>query len=163
MRYVLRQKLFAFGDDFKIKDEDGRDVFIVDGKVFSIGDKLSFRDMEGNELVYIREKLISIGHTYELYRGGELAGVVKKKLFTLFRCKFSVDVPGPNDLEAQGSFLDYEYRFERDGRQVAEVSKRWFSFSDTYAVDIAPGEDDVLILASAVVIDLICHGDRKEH
>jgi uncharacterized protein YxjI len=44
---------------------------------------------------------------------------------------------------------------------VAEVSKRWFSFSDTYGVDIADGEDDTLILASTVVIDMVCHGDRK--
>jgi uncharacterized protein YxjI len=39
---------------------------------------------------------------------------------------------------------------------------RWFSFSDTYGIDVAPGEDDVLILASAVVIDQVCHGDEGE-
>ncbi|HWI57253.1 MAG TPA: hypothetical protein VNZ22_08500, partial [Bacillota bacterium] len=72
-----------------------------------------------------------------------------------------VDVPGPDDLEAQGSFMDMEYAFERGGRTVAEVSKRWFSWADTYGVDIAEGQDDVLILASTVVIDLVCHGDNK--
>jgi hypothetical protein len=30
-------------------------------------------------------------------------------------------------------------------------------------VDIAEGEDDVLILASTVVIDLCCHADQKHH
>jgi len=44
---------------------------------------------------------------------------------------------------------------------VAEVSKRWFSWSDTYGVDISDGEDDVLLLASTVVIDMVCHGDDK--
>ena len=87
--------------------------------------------------------------------------MVKKHLFTLFRCKFTVDVPGPDDLEAEGSFLDMEYTFARAGKTVAEVSKRWFSFTDTYGVDIDGGEDDVLILASTVVIDMICHGDHK--
>jgi uncharacterized protein YxjI len=33
--------------------------------------------------------------------------------------------------------------------------------ADTYGVDIADGENDVLILASTVVIDLCCHGDQK--
>src|SRR5687767_10653973 len=122
MRYVLRQKLFAFGDDFHIRDESGRDVFLVDGKAFSIGDKLSFRDTTGTELVYIRERLLSFGPAYELYRNDQLAAVVKKKHFTLMRCKFSVDVPGPDDLEAQGDFLNREYAFERGGRNVAEVS-----------------------------------------
>jgi len=54
-----------------------------------------------------------------------------------------------------------EYTFTRADQVVAEVSKRWFSFTDTYGVDIQEGEDDVLILASTVVIDMVCHGDQK--
>ena len=41
------------------------------------------------------------------------------------------------------------------------MSKRWFSLTDSYGVDIAEGEDDVLILASAVVIDMVCHQESK--
>jgi uncharacterized protein YxjI len=161
MRYLMKQKLFCFGDDFVIKNEAGDDAFFVDGKVFTIGQKLSFQDMQGKELAFIQQKLLSWGPTYEIYRDGELAAVVKKHLFTLFRCAFTVDVPGPDDIEAQGSFLDMEYTFTRGGRPVADVSKRWFSFSDTYGVDIADGEDEVLILASTVVIDMVCHGNEK--
>ncbi len=158
----MKQKLFCWGDDFTIKNEAGEDVFFVDGKAFSLGDKLSFQDMQGNELAFIRQKLLSWGPTYEIHRKGELAAVIKKHLFTLFRCRFTVDVPGPDDLEAEGSFLGREYTFAHSGRTVATVSKRWFSWADTYGVDIAEGEDDVLILASTVVIDMVCHGDRKD-
>jgi len=111
--YVMKQKLFCWGDDFTIKDEQGQDVFFVDGKAFSIGEKLSFQDMAGNELAFIRQKLLAWGPTYEIYRGSELAAVVKKHLFTFLNCKFTVDVPGPDDLEAEGNFLDHEYRFTR--------------------------------------------------
>lgn len=162
MRYVMKQKFFALGDDFKIKTEDGQDAFFVDGKVFSIGDKLSFQDLRGNELAFIRQKLLSWGPTYEIHRAGQLSAVVKKHLFNFLRCRFTVDVPGPDDLEAEGSFLEHEYTFTRAGGIAATVSKRWFSFADTYGVDIAAGEDDVLILASTVVIDMVCHGDRKD-
>jgi len=161
MRYVMKQKLFCWGDDFTIKDEQGQDVFFVDGKAFSIGEKLSFQDMAGNELAFIRQKLLAWGPTYEIYRGSELAAVVKKHLFTFLNCKFTVDVPGPDDLEAEGNFLDHEYRFTRGGRIVATVSKQWFSWTDTYGVEVADGEDDVLILASTVVIDMVCHGDDE--
>ncbi|MCK4341501.1 MAG: LURP-one-related family protein [Phycisphaerae bacterium] len=162
MRYVMKQKLFSFGDDFTIKDEQGHDIYFVDGKAFSIGDKLSFQDMQGNELAFIRQKLLSWGPTYEIYRGGQLAAVVKKHLFTFFKARFTVDVPGPNDPEASGDFLTHEYAFQRGGRVIATVSKRWFSWTDTYGVDIAPGEDDVLLLAATVVIDMVCH-DRKNN
>jgi uncharacterized protein YxjI len=74
-----------------------------------------------------------------------------------------VDVPGPDDLEAEGDFLDHEYSFTRGGRLVATVSKRWFSWTDTYGIDITSGEDDVLILASAVVVDMACHPDDDNH
>ena len=59
MRYQMKQKLWALGDDFTIKDAAGSDVFFVDGKAFSFGDKLSFQDMGGNELAYISQKLLS--------------------------------------------------------------------------------------------------------
>jgi uncharacterized protein YxjI len=161
MRYVMKQKLFAWGDDFAIKNESGEDVFFVDGKALSFGDKLSFQDMQRNELAFIQQKVFSWGPTYEIYRGGTLAAVVKKELFTLFKCRFTMDVPGPDDIEAQGDFMDMEYTFSRQSGTVAQVSKRWFSWSDTYGVDVAPGQDDVLILASTVVIDMVCHSDNK--
>ena len=161
MRYVMKQKLFCLGDDFRIKDAAGNDVYFVDGKVFTLGQKLSFQDLHGRELAFIRQKLLSWGPTYEIYRDGQLAAVVKKHLFTLFRCAFTVDVPGPDDIEAQGSFLDMEYTFTRGGRQIGEISKRWFSFTDSYGVDLAEGEDHILLLASTVVIDMVCHADHK--
>ncbi len=161
MRYVMKQKLLAWGDDFVIRDESGRDVFYVDGKAFSLGNRLSFGDMQGNELATIRQTLLAWGPTYEIHGRGELKAVVKKALFSLLHCRFGVDVPGPDDLEARGDFTEHEYTFERAGRTVATVSKRWFAWTDTYGVDVEEGEDDILILASAVVIDLSCH--EKTH
>ena len=161
MRYLMRERILSWGDDFTIKDEEGREAFYVDGKVFSFGDKLSFKDRDGKEVALIDQKLLSIGPQYEIVRGGKTVAVVKKHLFTLLRARFTVDVPGPDDLEARGNFLEHEYTFERDGHDIARVSKKWLSLSDTYAVDINDGEDVVLILASAVVIDLVSHPDQK--
>jgi uncharacterized protein YxjI len=161
MPYLLRQKLLSFGDDFTIKDGNGNDVYYVDGRVFSIGDKLSFQDMAGNELAFIHQRLLTLGKTYLIDRNGTTT-TVHKHLFTFLRCAFTVDLPGTNDLEARGDLLDHEYGFyDSTGVEVATVSKRWFSFSDTYGVDINPGWDEVLILAATVVIDLCCHADQK--
>ena len=157
MRYVMKQRLFSWADDFYIKNEAGEDVYFVDGKVFSFGDQLSFQDLNGNELAFIKQRLLSWGPTYEIYRRDELMAVVKKQLFTFLHHRFSVDVPGPDDLEAEGDFFDLEYALTRGGAPVAYVSKKFFSWTDTYGVDIAEGEDDLLILASTVVIDMACH------
>jgi uncharacterized protein YxjI len=162
IRYQMRQDFFSFGDDFTVKDDAGRDVFFIDGKALSIGDKLIFQDMAGNELARIRERLLSIGKTYDISLADGTTATIHKHLFTLFRAAFTVDVPGPGDLEASGSFLDHDYSFQRGGRSIATVSKKWFSLRDTYGIDILSGENDVLILASAVVIDLCCHPDQKQ-
>lgn len=161
MRYTMRQDLFAFGDDYTIKNEQGDEVYKVDGKAFTLlREKLSFEDMAGKELAFIREKLIALTDSYEILRDGKQVAVVKKDLINILRCGFTVDVPGPDDLDAQGNLLDHEYTFRRGDRVVATVSKKWFTIRDTYGVDIADGEDPVLILASAVVIDQVCHGKK---
>ena len=160
MRYVMRQKFWAWGDDYLIKNEAGEDVYLVDGRAFSFGKKLSFQDMQKHELAFIAQKLLSWGPTYEITRDGRLVAVIKKKLFTFFRCQFTVDVPGPDDPVAEGDFLHHEYAFTLHGSPVAQISKKWFSWTDTYGIEIAPGQDDVLFLAAAVVIDLVCHNER---
>jgi len=161
MRYVMRQKLLSLADSFTIKDENERDAYLVKGKVFSFGDKLSFQNTTGDELVYIDQRLLNWGPTYELWRGADLLAVVKRQLFSFIHHRFTVDVAGPDDLEAEGDFLDHEYAFTRGDRVVATVSKKWFSWTDTYGIEIADGEDAVLILASAVVVDMVCHSDSK--
>jgi uncharacterized protein YxjI len=161
MRYAMKQKLFSFTDDYRITDADGKDVYYVDGKLLALGNQLSFQDMAQNELAFIKQKLLNWGPTYEIWHQGELEAVVKKELFTLFHCTFHVDEPGHDALTAEGNFSDHEYLFTRGGRQVASVSKQWFTFADTYGVEIDESEDAVLILACAVVIDESCHGDEK--
>ena len=160
MRYLMKQKLLSWGDDFTIKDEAGNDRYYIDGKAFSIGDKASFQDMQGNELARIEQKVLSIGKNYRIFRNGKQVATVKKKKFTLFRDVFDVEDAAAGDLDAKGDFIDHEYQFTRDGRPIATVSKKFFSFTDTYGVDVAEGEDDVLILACTVVIDMCSHDER---
>lgn len=58
-----------------------------------------------------------------------------------FKAKFKLDVPGPNDYEITGDFWDHEYEFLRGGDTVATVSKKHWSWADTYGVDIVADED----------------------
>ncbi len=157
----MKQKLFSFTDDYKITDADGKDVYYVDGKLLSLGKNLSFQDMEQRELAHIQQKLLNWGPTFEITHDGELVAVVKKELFTFFHCVFHVDEPGHDALTAEGNFNDHEYVFTRAGQQVASVSKQWFTFADTYGVEVEGDEDPVLILACTVVIDEACHGDQN--
>jgi uncharacterized protein YxjI len=158
MRYVMKQKVLTFTDDFTIRDADGDPAYHVKGKLLSLGDRLQFRSLDGEEVATIREKLISFSTRYRIYRQGALQAEVKKRKFTLIREKFKVNMKdGTPDLEIQGNILDHDYRFERRGRVVARVSKRWVALRDSYGIEIDPDEDAVLILACAVIVDMISH------
>ena len=101
--------------------------------------------------------------TYEVSVAGEEVAKVRKHLFTPFRDRFTIDVPGPDDLEMEGDLFDHEYTIRRGGQTVATVSKRWFTVRDTYAVDVAPGQDDLLILAGVLALDLAEDREREQH
>jgi uncharacterized protein YxjI len=46
-RYQIREKIFSLGDNFKIKDEMGQDVYTVRSKLFTMGNNLVLEDMAG--------------------------------------------------------------------------------------------------------------------
>jgi uncharacterized protein YxjI len=162
MRYVMKQKLWSLGSDFVIKDQEGQPRFSVASKLLSIGRDLSFNDSAGNQLARIHQKILSIGNTYEIYHGDTLFAVVKEGWLPLLTYRFSVEVEGSGHVEIKGNFSSHEYTFTSNGQTVATVSRAWFSFTDSYGVDVAPGQDDVLILACTVVVDL-CTEKNKEH
>jgi uncharacterized protein YxjI len=163
MRYVIRERFFHLGDDFDITDESGNPVLHVDGKVFSLHDRLVLSDPAGREVAEVRRKLVALRPTYTISIGGEKAAEVRKHFFTPFRDRFTIDIPGPNDLEMSGNLLDHEFTVEQGGRDVATVSKRWLSVRDTYAVEVADGVDDagaLVILAAVLALDLA--NEREE-
>ena len=156
-RYKLRQKLISLGDDFTIEDAAGNRAFEVDGKVMTLRDTFELKDPRGNVVATIRGKLISIRSKMEIIRNDDVIATVTKAFFAPLRQKFSVDLAGGGELEVQGSILEHEYTLRRDGTEIAQVSKRWFTFTDTYGIEIAEGEDDGLILAIAVALDEMSH------
>jgi uncharacterized protein YxjI len=161
--YLIRERFFRLGEDSDITDEHGRPVLHVDGKVLSLRNRLVLRDPEGREVAEVQRKLVAMRPTYQISIAGQDAAEVRKHLFTPFGDRFTIDVPGPDDLEMRGDLLDHEFSIERGGEVVARVSKRWFSMRDTYAVDIAAGQDELLLLASVLALDLAEDQERAQH
>jgi uncharacterized protein YxjI len=160
--YLIRERFFRLGEDSDITDDQGRPVLHVDGKVLSLHDRLVLRDPDGREVAQVLRKLVALRPTYRITIGGEEAAEMCKHFFTPFGDRFTMDVPGPDDLEMRGNLVDHEFTIQRGGRTVATVSKRWFSMRDTYAVDVAEGEDHLLILACVLALDLAEDREREQ-
>jgi uncharacterized protein YxjI len=156
----MRQRLFAFGDDFDIENEQGERVFHVDGKALRIRATLVFQDLQGHEIYRIQEKLLRVRDTMRIYRGKVVVARVYNALFTPLRDRFRIEMPGGQDMTTHGNILYHEYTIDRNGDTVARVSKRWFHVRDTYGVEVAQSEDALLVLAITVVIDTMSHEGR---
>jgi uncharacterized protein YxjI len=129
----------------------------VNGKALRIRDTFVLETPSGDEVFTIQEKKLSVRDKMEIERDGKTAATVKKALISPLRERFSIDVEGGDDMEAKGNILDHEYKIERGGDDVAEVSKRWFRVRDTYGIEIDAEQDEALILAITVCIDQMTH------
>ena len=156
-RFQMREKLISIGDDYWIEDESGRKCFRVDGKAVRIRDTWVLEDASGKEVALIREKKLSIRDAITIEVGGREAKV--KKALVGFRDRFNVEIEGGRDLKVHGNIVDHEYEIERDGEEIASVSKKWFRVRDTYGVAVQSALDVPLVLAVTVAVDAL--SDRR--
>jgi uncharacterized protein YxjI len=156
-RYRMVEKLASIGDDFFIQNDRGERVYKVDGKALRIRDTLVFRDMSGNALCKIQERIARVRNSMEIEApNGNRMALIQKAMISPLRDRFSVKIGDDPDLEVRGNIVAHEYSIGN----VATVSKRWFRVRDSYGVEIAPGQNDLLILAAAVCIDQMSHDVR---
>jgi uncharacterized protein YxjI len=159
--YVIREKMFRLAEDSDITNESGQPVLQVDGKIMSLHQRLILRDPAGREVAQVHRKLAALRPTYEITIDGKNAAEVRQHLFSPFHERLTIDLPGAGDMEISGDVLSHEFTIQRDGQTAATISKRWLSLTASYAVNIAPGENDLLILACVLALDLAV--DRQRH
>ena len=161
-RYIMRQRVFAIGQDFFINNAAGQPVFKIDGKVRLIKESLKFRDMQGNLLYKLDEKVLRIRESFNILGpNGQVAARVHNAIVDPLRERFMIDIPGGENMMTRGKVIWAQYDILRGGRPVGKISKQfsWIG-RDQYVVDVMQGEDDCLILAITVVIDMMVSNGR---
>ena len=159
VRYQMREKLLSIGDDSWIENAAGEHAFKVNGKALRVRKTLIFEDLDGTALCKIQERKLRVKDSMEIEGAdGDRVAMVKQAMLTPLRARFDVKMEDGPDLRVQGNIVDHEYEIEADGTKVAEISKRWFRVRDTYGIEIAPGQDDAVVLAVAVAVDAMADG-----
>jgi len=157
-RYMMREKLVSIGNDFWIEDAHGKKAFKVDGKAMRVRKTLKFEDAHGKEVYKIQERKARVRDSMEVEdANGKRVAMVKKKMITPVRDRFTVSIKGGPDLDVKGNIVDHHYTIGEGRDKVAEASKKWFRVRDSYGVEVEEGQDDLLILAITVCIDQMAH------
>jgi len=158
MRFLMKQKIFTLRDKFEVFDEHEQLAYVAKGGFFSFRKKLKLIDNQEKEVAEIKQKLFAIKPTFFITLADGQLCKIKKCFFPLFTSRFVISLPNTH-IVIEGDFFAHEYRFIVATEEIACVSKRWFSFGDTYGVDIKYPEDVSLILSCVAVIDMVMHDD----
>ncbi|MPV89655.1 hypothetical protein GB882_13345 [Georgenia ruanii] len=161
MHYRMRQRLVSIGDDYWIETDRGERAYKVDGKALRLRKTLILEDPDGRELAKVQERVARVKDSMEVEDAdGHRMALVKKALISPLRDRWVVKIGDGPDLDIQGNILDHEYTFTDGRTAVATVSKKWFRVADTYGVEIAPGQDPVVVLAATVAVDMMAQPGR---
>lgn len=148
MRLTFKERLFTWFDSYDVYDEDGNVMFEVKGEL-SWGHLLRVYDSHGREVGCVQEKILSFLPKFEIFRGNDYAGCIKKE-FTFFKPSFDVDYRG---WYVQGDFFEWDYTILNSAnKKVATVYKELLHLTDTYIIDVSDSRDvlDVLMLVLAI-------------
>ena len=150
-KFQMRADALSIGDDYWIQDEQGNKAFHVDGKSMRARETWVLEDADGNDLATIREKKLTIRDKIKIELADGREATVRKALIS-FGEKYVVEVEDGPELEVKGKIGEHEYKIERDGDQVAEISKKWFRVRDTYGVEVEDDAWSVLVLCVTVAV-----------
>lgn len=162
MRYLVQERIFSLTADFWIEDENGNRDFYVDGRALSLRETFELKDASGALRALIRKKLFAMRDTMNIEGPGGVIATVRPAFFSPLKHRYEIDLADGTRLEAVGDFRDKDWELIGPGGVVGRVSRRWFRIRDTYGVEVAPGEDDALIIAIAVCIDRIHEDEIRE-
>lgn len=161
MRYLVREKFFAIGEDNNITDENGQPVFRVDGKALSLRNLMTVYDMAGNQLAQVHRKLVSMMPQYEADIAGQGTAVIHRRLSNPFKPAWRITLQGQPEMELKGNLFGHNFTIQANGTQVATVSKAWVSLTNTYGVDVAPGQNDLLVLCTVLALEAEQQREQK--
>ena len=136
-------------------------AFLVDGKALRLRETFELKDRSGAVVATVRKKLLAFRDSMDIERDGAVIAIVKKALVSPLHHRSVIELSGGGELEAVGNILDKEFEIRSNGSVLAQVSRSWFRVRDTYGVDVAPGQDDALMLAIAVCLDRIHHDEEE--
>ncbi|MGE6260671.1 LURP-one-related/scramblase family protein [Heyndrickxia sporothermodurans] len=147
----IKQKVFSLGGKFTIKDEQEKDVYYVEGSFMQIPKTFSILNTTRDEVAHISKKVFSFLPTFFVEVNGREVLTIKKE-FSFVKARYTIDSAG---IEVHGNWWDMDFQVLQHGELVGKVTKEWFTWGDSYKVEILNEEMEAIIIALVVAIDCV--------
>ena len=145
----MKQKVFSVSGKFSVKDAEENEVYFVEGSFMQIPKTFSIMDDMRNEVALIKKKTFSFLPTFFVEVYGQETMTIKKQ-FSFLKARYTIDAAG---IEVRGNWWDMDFEVYQNGRIIGAVSKKWFTWGDSYQLEIVYDEMEPLLVALVVAID----------
>ena len=157
MRLYMKEKVFSWNERFTVKDENGWDKYFVEGEFFSLGKKLHLMNVHGEEVAFIQQRLFTLMPRFAVtVAGRELAEI--RKEFTFFFQRYVIDGLG---WKIDGDVWAHDYVIRKNGRTIVRITKEWFTWGDSYVLDILDPADELVALAVVLTVDCVAEASQN--
>ncbi|MBR3120849.1 LURP-one-related family protein [Oceanobacillus profundus] len=147
----IKQKVFSLSGKFTVKDQQGNDVYFVEGSFMKVPKTFSIHNNTGSEVALITKKVFSFLPKFMVEVDGREVLTIKKE-FSFFKARYTIDAAG---IEVNGNWWDMNFEVYQHGEVAGKVSKEWFTWGDSYKVQVWNEEMETIILALVIAIDCV--------
>ena len=154
--FYIKQKVFSLSGKFAVKDLQENDVYYVEGSFMQIPKTYTIMDTARNEIALITKKMFSFLPTFLVEVNGREVLTIKKE-FSFFKARYSIDAEG---IKVQGNWWDMDFQVLQNGEVIGTVNKEWFTWGDSYKVEIVKEEMEAVMIALVIAIDCVKADDK---
>ncbi|QUW22996.1 LURP-one-related family protein [Sporosarcina sp. Marseille-Q4063] len=148
-KLYIKQKVFSLSGKFSVKDAEENEIYFVEGSFMKIPKTFSVMGDKQNEVATITKKTFSFLPTFFVDVHGQETMTIKKQ-FSFLKARYTIDAAG---IEVQGNWWDMDFEVYQNRDFIGSVSKKWFTWGDSYELQIANDEMEPLLVALVVAID----------
>ena len=147
----IKQKVFSLSGKFTVKDRQERDVYYVEGSFLRVPKTFSIMNTAREEVALITKKVFSLLPKFFVEVNGREVLTIQKE-FSFFKARYTIQAAG---IEVRGNWWDMNFQVFQHGEVVGIVSKEWFTWGDSYKVEVLKDEMETVIIAIVVAIDCV--------
>src|SRR5690625_3625950 len=150
-QFYIKQKVFSLSEKFTVKNEQEEDVYFIEGSFMRIPKTFSIMNTVRDEIGIITKKTFSFLPKFCVEVSGEQVLTIRKE-FSFFKPRYTID---DANIEVQGNWWEMEFQIVQQGEVIGVVSKKWFSWGDSYNVQVLDEAAESIVIALVIAIDCV--------
>lgn len=148
MKLFIKEKRFSWRDQLIVRDEQDKLVYKIKSELISIGNKVHIYDQNEEEILSIEEKKMGFSPKYTIYQKNEKIATVKREN-NFFASDYEIEKV---NWKIKGNVEEENYEIKTGFNEIASFKKKWFSYGDSYVLDIKEEQDALVALGIIIAI-----------